>query len=285
MRGSCSATWGSTPASATRAVRRSRPSFRRRARSAGSTASRWSRSPRIRTPSSRSSTRPTPRRRGSRRTSSRTADPCSTRRPTSSSSTRATRRDSRPSTTTTPTSSSRPISKGPRRTARRSPTPTTRSSAPSTVDTPATPVVTGEGGGSGAASRLGRFGGLVPAALYFGLFFFVPFGLIVCFSFWEDVNYTIVHHWTLDNYHYFLSQPEYRRTMWATLWMSVAATAITLLIAFPFSYWLSRYVARGLQKPLLVLVIVPFWTSYLLRMYSWLNILGTKGLINTLLEK
>ena len=146
-------------------------------------------------------------------------------------------------------------------------------------------MTTEVGGGSRVASHFGRFGGLVPAALYFGLFFFVPFGLVICFSFWQDVNYTVVHHWTLENYHYFLGQPAYRSTMWATLWMSVAATGITLLIAFPFSYWLSRYVPSGLQKPLLVLVIVPFWTSYLLRMYSWLNILGTKGLINTFLEK
>ena len=71
--------------------------------------------------------------------------------------------------------------------------------------------------------------------------------------------------------------------MWATLWVALAATAITLGLAFPFAYWLSRYVPRGLQKLLLVLVIVPFWTSYLLRVYSWLNILGDKGVINSVL--
>src|SRR6202007_2991159 len=59
-----------------------------------------------------------------------------------------------------------------------------------------------------------------------------------------------------------------------------AATGITLGLAFPFAYWLSRYVRPSLQKPLLVLVIVPFWTSYLLRMYSWLTILGSQGVVN-----
>ena len=142
-------------------------------------------------------------------------------------------------------------------------------------------MATQEGGGSRAVSLLGRFGGLVPAALYFGLFFFVPFGLIVCFSFWQDFDYKVVHHWTLDNYRYFFSVPDYVGTMWATLWVALAATAITLGLAFPFAYWLSRYVPRGLQKLLLVLVIVPFWTSYLLRVYSWLNILGDKGVINS----
>ncbi|TML21002.1 MAG: ABC transporter permease [Actinobacteria bacterium] len=142
-------------------------------------------------------------------------------------------------------------------------------------------MATQEGGGSRAVSLLGRFGGLVPAALYFGLFFFVPFGLIVCFSFWQDFDYKVVHHWTLDNYRYFFSVPDYVGTMWATLWVALAATAITLGLAFPFAYWLSRYVPRGLQKLLLVLVVVPFWTSYLLRVYSWLNILGDKGVINS----
>jgi len=63
--------------------------------------------------------------------------------------------------------------------------------------------------------------------------------------------------------------------------VALAATTITLSLAFPFAYWLSRYVPRGLQKLLLVLVVVPFWTSYLLRVYSWLNILGDKGVINS----
>ena len=121
--------------------------------------------------------------------------------------------------------------------------------------------------------------------MYFGLFFFVPFALIVCFSFWTDYDYKVIHVWTLENYRYFLSQSTYLHTMWATLWMGVAATGVTLALAFPFSYWLSRYVPQGLQKPLLVLVIVPFWTSYLLRMYSWLNILGRQGVVNTVLER
>ena len=67
--------------------------------------------------------------------------------------------------------------------------------------------------------------------------------------------------------------------------MSVTATAITILIAFPFTYWLVRYVPRKLQGVLLVLVILPFWTSYLLRVYSWLNILGEGGAINRFLQR
>ena len=151
-------------------------------------------------------------------------------------------------------------------------------------ETPAVAVGHGEGGGAKVASLAGRFGGLVPAAVLFGLFFFVPFGLIVCFSFWKTSGYDVVHTWTTENYRYFFSVGAYVKTLWATLWMAVAATGIALGLAFPFAYWLSRYVRPGLQKPLLVLVIVPFWTSYLLRMYSWLTILGDKGVVNSFLQ-
>ena len=139
---------------------------------------------------------------------------------------------------------------------------------------------------SSVASGLGSYGGFLPAVILFGLFFAVPLGIIVCYSFWETIDYSVVHHWTLGNYRYFFTVSTYVSTMWATLWVSVAATAIAIAIglAFPFAYWLSRYVPKRLRTTLLVLVIVPFWTSYLLRVYSWLTILGEKGVLNRFLQ-
>jgi ABC-type spermidine/putrescine transport system permease subunit I len=130
---------------------------------------------------------------------------------------------------------------------------------------------------------LSQYAGFAPAILLFGLFFAVPLGLIVAYSFWETVDYNVVHHWTLGNYRYFFSVSTYVSTMWATIWVAVLATAITIAVAFPFTYWLVRYVSPSRQKLLLVLVILPFWTSYLLRVYSWLNILGDGGAINRFL--
>src|SRR5205085_4747648 len=133
-------------------------------------------------------------------------------------------------------------------------------------------------------SSLTQYAGFVPALVLFGLFFVVPLGLIVAYSFWQTVDYNVVYHWTVDNYRYFFSGSTYVATVWATIWVSVAATAATIAIAFPFTYWLVRYVSRGRQRLLLVLVILPFWTSYLLRVYSWLNILGDGGAINRFLQ-
>jgi spermidine/putrescine transport system permease protein len=154
---------------------------------------------------------------------------------------------------------------------------------PAGADSPAGP---GRRGRNGLVrlGALGQYGGFVPALVLFGLFFAAPLGLIVAYSFWQVVDYNVVHRWTLDNYHYFFSVGTYARTFWATIWVSVASTALAIAIAFPFAYWLVRYVPRQLQKLLLVLVILPFWTSYLLRVYAWLNILGPEGAINRFLQ-
>jgi ABC-type spermidine/putrescine transport system permease subunit I len=134
--------------------------------------------------------------------------------------------------------------------------------------------------GAGIASYIG----FVPAILLLGLCFLVPFAIIVCYSFWDTVDYAVVHHWTFGNYRYFFSVSAYVSTMWWTLVVAVAATAIAIGLAFPFAYWLSRYSPRRLRTVLVVLVIVPFWSSYLLRVYSWLTILGEQGVINRFLQ-
>jgi ABC-type spermidine/putrescine transport system permease subunit I len=133
-------------------------------------------------------------------------------------------------------------------------------------------------------ASVAQYLGFLPALVLYGAFFAVPLGLIVAYSFWKVVDYNVVHDWTLDNYRYFFSVSTYVTTFWATIWVSVAATAATIAIAFPFAYWLARYVPRRAQGLLLVLVILPFWTSYLLRVYSWLNILGDQGAINRFLR-
>jgi ABC-type spermidine/putrescine transport system permease subunit I len=149
---------------------------------------------------------------------------------------------------------------------------------------PVRPTDVPSAAGRGLGASAGQYAGFLPAIVLYGLFFAVPLGLIVAYSFWQVVDYEVVHDWTLDNYRYFFSVPTYVTTMWATVWVSVLATALTIGIAFPFAYWLVRYVPRRLQGLLLVLVILPFWTSYLLRVYSWINILGPEGAINRFLQ-
>jgi spermidine/putrescine transport system permease protein len=145
------------------------------------------------------------------------------------------------------------------------------------------PVVAPAGPRARRFPDIAQYAGFIPALILYGVFFLVPLGLIVASSYWQTIDYEVVHNSTVDNYRYFFSVPTYMRTVWATLWVSFLATAITILMAFPLAYWLVRYVRKSLQGVFLVLVILPFWTSYLLRVYSWLNILGDQGAINRFL--
>ncbi len=138
--------------------------------------------------------------------------------------------------------------------------------------------------GPGLGSRLAQYLGFSPAIVLFGAFFLAPMALIVAYSFWTVVNYNVVHHWTLENYSYFFSTSTYVTTLWDTIWVAAVATFLTLLAAFPLAYWLARYVRPALRRPLLLMIILPFWTSYLLRVTSWTTILGEKGVLNRFLE-
>jgi spermidine/putrescine transport system permease protein len=136
----------------------------------------------------------------------------------------------------------------------------------------------------GVAARLSQYSGFSPAVLLFGGFFLAPMALIVAYSFWQTVNYNVVHHWTFENYSYFFSTGTYVRTLIDTVWVAALATFLTLVAAFPLAYWLARYVRPAIRRPLLLMIILPFWTSYLLRVTSWTTILGEKGVLNRFLE-
>jgi ABC-type spermidine/putrescine transport system permease subunit I len=129
-----------------------------------------------------------------------------------------------------------------------------------------------------------QYVGFYPAAIVFGVFFIAPLCLIVVYSFWQTKNYELVPAFTWDNYHKIIATNTYVKTFGKTVVMALAATITTLLLAFPFCYWLVRYVPKKLQRVLFLLVILPFWTSYLLRVYAWVAILGDKGAINSLLK-
>lgn len=93
----------------------------------------------------------------------------------------------------------------------------------------------------------------------------------------------VVPHWTLDNYVRFFTAGMYTTILLKTGAISLLVTILALLFGYPFAYFLVRYVSKRWQILLLVLVIIPFWTSYLLRVYAWMGILGRKGVINQIL--
>ena len=111
----------------------------------------------------------------------------------------------------------------------------------------------------------------LPAVVWYGVFFLVPLGIMAVYSFQLTVGYgDIAYAWTTENFTY-LWDPLYGRIFWRTFQLAAIATLGTLLVGFPLAYYIARYAQR--KTLLLLLVIVPFWTSFLIRTYSWLVIL------------
>jgi spermidine/putrescine transport system permease protein len=111
----------------------------------------------------------------------------------------------------------------------------------------------------------------LPAVAWYGLFFLCPLGVMALFSVSERVGFTEIRYtFNLDNFEY-LWDPLYGKVFLRTLGLAFFGTVATLLVGFPLAYYLARYARR--KTLLLLLVIVPFWTSFLIRTYSWLIIL------------
>jgi spermidine/putrescine transport system permease protein len=111
----------------------------------------------------------------------------------------------------------------------------------------------------------------VPAVVWYALFFIGPLSIMAVFSVAERVGFTgILYTFSLDNFVY-LWDPLYGRVFLRTLGLAFFGTLAALLVGFPLAYYLARYAKR--KTFLLMLIVVPFWTSFLIRTYSWLIIL------------
>jgi spermidine/putrescine transport system permease protein len=134
-------------------------------------------------------------------------------------------------------------------------------------------------------ARVGRAAPFVPGLFTLTFLFLAPMAIMFVFSFWRTgSNFDLVPDWNLNNYIRFLTMPTYLRTLAKTLIMAAAVTVAVLATALPFAYFLVRYLSRRLQRAILLAVIVPFWTSYLLRVYAWQAILGEHGALNQMLQ-
>lgn len=78
-------------------------------------------------------------------------------------------------------------------------------------------------------------------------------------------------------------EPLYVPIYWRSLWMAVVTTVLCLLISYPIAYYIAIVAPARWKNVLLALVVIPFWTSFLIRTYAWILILRSEGLINTLL--
>lgn len=120
-----------------------------------------------------------------------------------------------------------------------------------------------------------------------GAFLLVYVGaLVVLFvsSLWTVDSFTgkVIHHWTLTNYRQIFStaDPTYLRIAGRTIGIAAAVTITDALLAFPLAYFMARLAGRRTRALLFVMVLLPLWSSYLVRIYAWRTILAHDGAIN-----
>ncbi len=118
----------------------------------------------------------------------------------------------------------------------------------------------------------------LPTLVWLLVFFVVPTGLVVLIAFRPPNPFGgIGAGLTLENVRG-LADPAYLRIAWRTLWMSVLTTALCLFLAVPTGYFIAR-TSEKWRNFLLMLVVVPFWTSFLVRVFAWKALLHPEGLI------
>lgn len=125
----------------------------------------------------------------------------------------------------------------------------------------------------------------LPAVLVVLVGFFIPFALLVVYSFWPTVNGFIVHNWTFDNYTRFFTESTYWRLYLRSFAFVALASGITVALTFPFAYFVATKVRPERRVLWVLIAVIPFWTSYLLRVFALLNLFGDEGLLNKLLMK
>lgn len=120
---------------------------------------------------------------------------------------------------------------------------------------------------------------VVPPAVALIVLFGVPLLLVLAVSFASRGTYGGIE-WamTLGNYSS-IADPLYLHIFWRSLWLAVVTTVLCLVMGFPLAYVMARTPKRW-QGLLLLLVIIPFWTNFLVRTYAWMFILRTEGLLN-----
>jgi spermidine/putrescine transport system permease protein len=124
---------------------------------------------------------------------------------------------------------------------------------------------------------------LGPATVFLLLFFVAPLLILGVYSFLKRGAYgQLVWEFNLQNYVRVID-PLYLNILWRSFVFAIGTTVICLLFGYPFAYYIARLPGLRLRNLLLILVMVPFWTNFLIRTYAWRVILGNDGPLNGLL--
>jgi len=125
---------------------------------------------------------------------------------------------------------------------------------------------------------------IVPSALLFTLFFFLPIGLMAVMSLLTG-NPVVMPHVAFTTRHYarIVNDPYYLEVIWTTLRIGLLTTGLALLIGYPLAHWMARIRSRAGHALLLMAVLAPMLTGIVVRTFAWMTLLSDKGVINQVL--
>ncbi len=125
---------------------------------------------------------------------------------------------------------------------------------------------------------------LSPGVLWMVLFMLLPLGMVIYVSFWTQTTFAIEPTLTTDSWERFLSSSTYLTAIGTTLKAWLIVLVATIVIGYPVALFIGLFVkSQTLQTALLVACVIPFWTSFLIRVIAWRPMLGTEGAINNIL--
>ncbi len=126
---------------------------------------------------------------------------------------------------------------------------------------------------------------LLPSALFFALFFFLPIGLMAVMSFLTG-NPVVMPNVTATTRHYerILDDPYYFEVMWTTVRIGLYTTAATLILGYPLAHLMARIKSRSLHALLLMAVLMPMLTGIVVRTFAWMALLSDNGVVNQILQ-
>lgn len=121
---------------------------------------------------------------------------------------------------------------------------------------------------------------VAPAFLWTLAFFLVPFLVMLVYSLWQRVGGKLIRTWGLDNYADFFDKAHFISGLVNSLEITLLVTVISIVLAYPLAWIIAERVPSRWQRLALLLAILPFWTSYVVRSYAWLLVLSKNGYIN-----
>lgn len=121
---------------------------------------------------------------------------------------------------------------------------------------------------------------VLPAMLWTLAFFVIPFAAMVAMSLWQRSGTELVRAWDLQNYVSFFAKPYFVEGLVNSLEITVVVTVISAVLAYPMAWFIAERVPERWQRAALLLAVLPFWTSYVVRSYAWTLVLAGNGIVN-----